>query len=252
MINSYCACFANHSINSYIPHWKAFLEKPNTYAIIDSQSNPVSPINGNSFIYTEADVRKNLKFPHEVSKQHYWNAYGNRNIIWFYAYLRMLNFYKANPNFDYYWFFDDDILCNDWDAFFKDVKYDSDFLSYFIFKNAGITEQPLVPLIDNNTHSGTDWFRRYPGPTDTMPADVKDIFGSFFAITRYSNEAFKALLDFNDAGYFGYGEGFVPTMLNHVGFKLDSLYSPDNTSRHFDVSKVNILHKNQIVNWQWI
>jgi hypothetical protein len=85
-----------------------------------------------------------------------------------------------------------------------------------------------------------------------MPDDVTEIFGSFFPTTRFSNQAMKKLLEINQQGYNGYGEGFVPTMLNYHGLKLKSLHNPNNTSDIFDSEKINILHKNTKINWEWI
>ena len=162
-----------------------------------------------------------------------------------------MNFYLSHPNYDYYWFFDDDVKCDNWDGFFSAIKYDSDFLSYFVFKNAGVESQSDIPMIDNKTHSGESWFNRFPGDKDTLPP-TKEYFGSFFPITRFTNDAMKSLLQLNVDGYYGYSEGFVPTSLNHLNYKLDTLFLPDNTSHHFDTTNLKVMHKNQIVNWEWI
>ena len=62
----------------------------------------------------------------------------------------------------------------------------------------------------------------------------------------------KKLLELNNEGLHGYSEGFVPTMLNHHGMKLNTIIQPNNTSLFFDVNKINILHKNIKVTWEWI
>jgi hypothetical protein len=135
---------------------------------------------------------------------------------------------------------------------FSNSKYDSDFLSYFVFKKDNVLTQPDVPLIDEKTYSKQGWFSRFPGDKDTLPKEVTEYFGSFFPIVRFSNTALKTLLETNEKGYYAYGEGFVPTVLNMYGLKLDTLYRPDDTSRHFDVNTVKITHKNQIINWKWL
>ena len=205
------------------------------------------------FLFNESDLRKNLNFPHEVSKKHFWNSQGNRNITWFYAHLRMLNFYMSFPNYDYYWFFDDDIKIDNWDDFLIGTDTDkSDFISYFIFKQLGVISQPNIPFIDDRTSSKQGWFSRFPGDNDTLPENTKELFGSFFPTTRFSNRAMKKLLDLNNEGYHGYGEGFVPTVLNLSNMSLNTLIKPDNTSSFFDVNEVNIIHKNTKINWEWI
>jgi hypothetical protein len=205
------------------------------------------------FTYTESDVRKNLNFYNEVSKMHFWNSIGNRNIIWFYAHFRMLNYYLSNPHHEYYWFFDDDVSISDWDAFFSGVERDdSDFISYFIFKNKNVLSQPTVPMIDENTYSNDQWFYRFPGDGDVLPNDTTELFGSFFPIVRFSKRALEKLSEVHREGVYAYSEGFVPTMLNKHGMKLSTLINADNTSRFFDVDDVNIKHKNIRVEWKWI
>jgi len=165
----------------------------------------------------------------------------------------MLYFYVKNPNYDFYWFFDDDIKIGNWDEFFINTdKDDSDFLSYFCFKKSGVTSQDNVPTIDDRTFSKNGWFDRFPGDGDILPEQTNDMFGSFFPTTRFSNAALSKLLETHKNGYYGYHEGFVPTMLNKHGYKLSSLINPDNTSNYFDVNEVNIKHKNIKIDWQWI
>ena len=243
MNNCYNVCFNNSTIGSYLNNWDYLLGKENAYAVIDNQSAPLKDKKDNFFSYNETDIRKNLNFTQEVSKKHFWNSIGNRNVIWFFAHFRMLNFYLTHPNYDFYWFFDDDVNCSDWNSFFNTIKYDSDFLAYFIFKQEHIIEQPLVPVIDNKTYSGMQWFNRFPGDGDKLPLIKTGYFGSFFRIVRYSNKALSTLKSINEAGYYGYSEGFVPTMLNYSGCKLDSLFNPTNTSRHFDIDKIILTHK---------
>ena len=115
MRSCYCTCFCGSTIHQFIGNWKEFLRKPDSYALIDTHGESISDLGiDHQFLYSESDVRKNLNFNHSVSKKHFWNSQGNKNIIWFYAHLRMMNFFLKNPTYDYYWFFDDDVKCNDW------------------------------------------------------------------------------------------------------------------------------------------
>jgi len=252
MSNAVCICTMSFINNTLNETWHDNFNLPNydSFVITDTTQDQTT---SKGFIYNENDIRTNLNFHLDVSKQHYWNSHGNRSLIWFYPQFRMLNFYLHHPNYDYYWFFDDDVNINDWSSFLKQTDNDkSDFISYFIFKNIDVISQPQIPYIDENTSSGPSWFNRYPGHQDTMPSDLNELFGSFFPTTRFSNQAMKKLLEINEYGYHGYGEGFVPTMLNHYGLTLKSLYNPDNTSDIFDSEKINILHKNTKINWEWI
>ena len=62
----------------------------------------------------------------------------------------------------------------------------------------------------------------------------------------------KKLLELNNEGLSGYSEGFVPTMLNKHGMKLNTLIKSDDTSNLFDVDQVGIKHKNIKIEWSWI
>ena len=232
--------------------WSNNFKSPsyNSFVITDTTYNTETK---DGFLFNETELRKNLNFPHEVSKRHFWNSQGNRNITWFYAHLRMLNFYLSFPNYDYYWFFDDDIKMDNWNEFLEGTdKDDSDFMSYFIFKKINVTSQPNIPYIDNRTSSNQGWFDRFPGDKDTLPNDIKELFGSFFPTTRFSNRAMKKLIDLNTEGYYGYGEGFVPTVLNQANMSLNTIITPENDSKMFDVNSVNIIHKNTKITWEWI
>lgn len=251
MNNIHCVCTTPNIYPSYSHNWENFpKEKRELTWVTDITNDPSFNL---GFNFTEQDIRKEFNFDIEVSKRHYWNCQGNRNIIWFYAHLRMLYFYIKNPNYDFYWFFDDDIKINNWDEFFiKTDKDDSDFLSYFCFKKDGVTSQINVPVIDDRTFSKNLWFERFPGDGDVLPENTRDMFGSFFPTTRFSNKSLSKLLEIHNEGFHGYSEGFVPTILNKYGFKISSLINPDNTSNYFDVNEVDILHKHIKVNWEWI
>jgi hypothetical protein len=239
-----------NTYDHYRVHWDNFFETGNELTFISDVTK--DPSFNVGFTYTEEDVRRNLNFTKELSKMHFWNSVGNRNIVWFYAHFRMLNYYMSNPNHDYYWFFDDDVRMDNWVEFFKGFENeDSDFISYFIFKNKNVENQPHVPKIDDQTFSNDQWFHRFPGDGDVLP-DHHQLFGSFFPVVRYSKAAMDKLLEIHRSGFDGYSEGFVPTVLNQHGMKLSTLINPDNTSRFFDVNVVNIKHKNITVSWSWI
>lgn len=164
-------------------------------------------------------------------------------------------FYLKYPKYNYYWFFDDDVWASDWDKFMEGFEKDtSDFLAYYLFKSVGVTSQPRVPNVSPGMHSFQNpectWFHRFPGHGDILPEDCKEMFGSFYAITRYSNRAMRELVNLNSAGFLGYSEGFVPTVLNRAGFSLGSIFSPDGTSPYF--SGVEVTHKNIPITWSWL
>jgi len=251
MNNSYCVCTMPNTYSNYVGHWDNFKDTGFSLEwISDVTKDPSFDV---GFTYTEDDIRRNLNFTKDVSKGHYWNGQGNRNVVWFYAHFRMLNYYISNPNYDYYWFFDDDVRSDNWVEFFKGFEdVDDDFISYFIFKHPNVESQINVPKIDGRTHSGEGWFNRFPGHGDQLPNSCKEMFGSFFPVVRYSKRSMEELLKINNEGYDGYSEGFVPTLLNERGMKMSSLINADDTSNYYNVNEVNLLHKNIRTSWSWI
>jgi len=202
--------------------------------------------------YDENLVRERFSFKGDVSKKHFWNSQGNRNIIWFYAHFRMAYYYMLHPNEDWYWFMDDDVICNNWSEFFKAFdNNDADFIAYYCFKNKNVKGQSNIPIIDDNTHSKTEWFNRFPGDNDLIKREG-DLFGSFFPIVRFSNKGLKHITNLLLQGVHGYSEGFVPTQLHRDGFKLDTIFNNKSESDHFDINRIHIKHKNIKVDWSWI
>lgn len=235
-------CTCDNTYKSYESYWNS----------VDFEFEFLSDRYPTGIEYDEQKVRDVFNFKGDVSKKHFWNSQGNRNIIWFYAHLRMAYYYMLNPNEDWYWFMDDDVICDNWSEFFKSFENNtSDFISYYLFKNTNIDSQVNIPTIDSNTHSGTAWFDRFPGDGDFINR-TDELFGSFFPIVRFSNKSLKHLTDLLINNIHGYSEGFVPTQLNKDGFTLDTIFNNQSESDHFDVNKIHILHKNIRVDWSWI
>lgn len=240
-MNKYCICTMPETWDVYKNNFK----DDRFEFIVDVTKRPFD----GGFQFTEQSIRDRLSFEGGVSKKSWWNPYGNRTVAWYYAHFRMLLYYMENPDADYYYFLDDDVKA-DWGLLFAGLdRSDADFMAYFIFKNIGVVSQD-VPVIDNQTYSGREWFKRYPPDGDTFISE--ELFGSFFPIVRFSNKAMRELVDACHKGFFGYGEGFVPSYLNWTGYKLKSIINKDDKSDLFDVEKVNILHKNQKITWSWI
>lgn len=235
-------CTCDNTFKSYEAYWKT----------VDFDFEFLSDRVPIGIEYDEQKVRDLFNFRGDVSKSHWWNQQGNRNIIWFYAHLRMAYYYMLNPNEDWYWFMDDDVICDNWSEFFKAFENNnSDFISYYIFKNKGVTSQPNIPEIDGNTYSNTMWFDRFPGDGDQINKN-SELFGSFFPIVRFSNKSLRHITVLLLNGIHGYSEGFVPTRLSRDGFTLDTIFNNQSKSDHFDVDKIHIKHKGIKVEWSWI
>jgi hypothetical protein len=239
-------CTYKPTFNSYDSHWKkAGIDF--TY-LTDNTKQKLDV----GLTYTEQDLRDTFNFTGEVSKTHFYNHHGNRTVVWFYAHFRMMYYYLKYPNYPYYWFFDDDVTIKDWDLFFKAFENNnSDFISYYCFKEESVTSQPYIPNIDSNTNSGNSWFMRFPGHGDIVP-ETKEYFGSFYPITRFSNMALKKLTEITSHGYHGWHEGFVPTVLSHYNYTLDTIFDQNSNAKYFDDTKVDVKHKHTKINWSWL
>ena len=247
-MNKLVVCTHAGDYNSYKHHWdKSGLDF--TY-LTDVTNTPLNV----GLQYDEKRLRQVLNLDDlQVSKKHYWNSYGNRNIIWFYAHFRMLYYYIQNPGHPYYWFFDDDVTADNWDVFFDSFKDNStDFISYFCFKDQQMNNLPHIPKIDRNTTSQHMWFERFPGHGDLLYDDTTEYLGSFFPVVRLSNLALRKLLDIHKQSLYGYSEGFVPTILNYFGYSVDTIYDNKSQAKHFDDGIVKLQHKHGKINWSWI
>jgi len=248
MNNKLVVCTCSHTYDHYKNYWD------NTgldFHYLSHKINDKVKLDG--LIFTEENLRKDFDFDLDVSKKHYWNSFGNRNIVWFYAHLRMMYYYNFNPGYDYYWFFDDDLTVSNWDVFLKSFeKNDSDFISYYLFKEASVKSQPNIPNIDNNTTSTNFWFERFPGHGDILYEDTTEYFGAFYPITRFSNNALAKLSEVTLQGLSGWHEGFVPTILNYYAMSLDTVFNNNSQGKYFSDEDVTVKHKHGKINWSWI
>jgi len=241
-----CSCVYDHT--AYDLYWKDF-ELPFTYMCDVTKD---VEFDSGGINYTEEEIRSEMFFDGDIPERHPWKHQG-RNIIWFYAFFRMGLFYLKHPGFNNYWFMDNDVKIEQPEQFIKAFEdNDADFLAYYVFKEKTVQSQPLIPNIDDNTTSKDWWFQRYPSPGDIMHDDVTEHFGSFFPIVRFSNKFMNGLLTETRMGYTGYSEGWVPTMVNKLGGKLDTIFNNKGTSDHFDHKQVKVTHKNINIDWSWL
>lgn len=228
----------------------------NFFVLFDNQTNltkeEVSSKYDNSPVsfFNDEDFKKH-GFDKPISKFHFWGSHQNPK--YFYAHYRMLVHYINNPNFEYYWYFDDDVQFNgDLKSFISEYdKLDDDFMAIQIFKKEEYSEFPNISVINSRMEgSRGHWLGHCPGPGDNFKSTDKHM-GSFFPIVRFSNKALLHLLDLHKEGYFGYSEGFVPTTLASDGFKVSSMMDEFN---NFQLNNNNceLIHKGQKFTWEWL
>jgi hypothetical protein len=206
--------------------------------------------NSNVCLYNNEDFEKNL-FNRPISKFHFWGSHQNPK--YFYAHFRMLVFYLKNPNFDYYWFFDDDVTFNgDLKSFLYNYNDDTDdFLVIQAFKKDNYEEFDKISVINSRMKGSRGyWLGHCPGPGDNFKNSNKHI-GSFFPIVRFSKKALQHLLKLNEEGYYGYSEGFVPTSLASDGFKVSSMMDEFNNFYKIN-NNCELYHKGSKFTWEWL
>lgn len=204
----------------------------------------------NICIYNDEDFAK-YGFDKPISSYHFWGSHQNPK--YFFAHFRMLTFFLKNPNYEYYWFFDDDV------KFEGSVKsllenysdVDDDFIVVQAFKKEDYPEHPNVSVINSRMEgSRGHWLGHCPGPGDNFKSTEKHI-GSFYPVVRYSKRSMEHLMKLHEEGYYGYSEGFVPTSLASDGFKVSSMM--DEHNNFFIKNEVcTLLHKGQKFTWEWL
>ena len=201
--------------------------------------------------YNNEDFEEN-GFDKPIDTRHRWGCHQNPK--YFYAHFRMLVFYLKNPNFDQYWFFDDDVdFEGDIKSFFETYKEEKeDFLAIQAFKKEKYEEFPKISIINERMKgSHGNWLGLCPGPGDNFKSKEKHL-GSFFPIVRFSKMAMNHLLELHKQGFYGYSEGFVPTSLASDGYGVASMM--DEFNNFFIENKTDcvLYHKGIRFTWEWL
>lgn len=229
---------------------------PNFSVLFDNQQNlskeEVSKKYNNSEIclYNDDDFTK-YRFNKPIDRHHYWGSHQNPK--YFYAHFRMLVYFLKNPNYDYYWFFDDDVIFDgNLNSFIHGYSnIDDDFMAIQIFKKENYIEFPNVSVI-NSRMSGSrgHWLGLCPGPGDKFKNTEKHM-GSFFPIVRFSKKALQYLFNLHLQGYYGYSEGFVPTSIASNKMKVSSMMDEYNKFI-VENNSCELYHKGQKFTWEWL
>lgn len=246
--------------SSYSGDWNRTLEFTNhDYLLCDVGSGKIPEYNTfNRFVgdnvinYSEKHLRKELNVEGEVSTKHWWNLNGGRNIIWFYPHFRMLYFYLTNPNYKYYWFFDEDVTfpqqpVSEFVAAHSHLHHDCMITYLFTADATGDVLNMAKGMGSYHSHD-CNWLTHYPGDGDVQNPNIKKTYGSYFPLVRLSNKAMSALLEEHNNGYHGYSEGYVPTTLAHKGLSLYSIY---NENSEVKADKNLIVHHRRYLELIW-
>jgi hypothetical protein len=229
----------------------------NFYILFDNYQNlnysfiKKSYDNANICDYKEIEFN-NFGFNKPIDRRHRWG--NHQNPKYFYAHFRMLVMYLKYSDYDYYWFFDDDVTFKGNIKNFLSI-YDNindDFIAIQAFKKENYTEFPKISVLnDRMLGSHGSWLNMCPGPGDNFKNTEKHI-GSFFPIVRYSNRAMSYLYKIHQEGYYGYSEGFVPTSLGSAGFSVSSMLDEHNNFFIPNDTDCILFHKWINFTWEWL
>jgi hypothetical protein len=119
----------------------------------------------------------------------------------------VFQFYKSHPQYDYYWNIEYDVFCNgNWNVLFNYFKsIDSDFISSHL----------------ERYHQALEWYWWKSLQIKTINIPKGQYIKSFNPIYRISNKAMTILHKFLSEGNSGHHEVLIPTVLNHLGYKIN-------------------------------
>ena len=201
-------------------------------------------------LYSDDDFVR-YDFNKHIDKNHRWGSHQNPK--YFYAHFRMLVFYLKNPNFDHYWFFDDDV---DFEGDLKTlldnyINEPEDFIAIQAFKKEDYKELPKVSIANNNMKgSHGHWLYSCPGPGDYFKSTFRHV-GSFFPIVRFTKKSMNYLLELHKEGFYGYSEGFVPTSIASNGLGVASMMDEFNNF-YIQNNNCKLFHKGSEFTWAWL
>lgn len=118
----------------------------------------------------------------------------------------LLDFFLRNPDFEYYWYIEYDVVFNGkWERFFKEVcHFDIDFISSYL---ALYKSKPLWHWWDTLQH-----------PNKSIPLDNR--ISSFNPIYRISFQALSFIHDALLNKWSGHHEVLLPTLIYNNKFKV--------------------------------
>ena len=202
--------------------------------------------------YTEQYMREALNFHSEISTKHWWNQGGGRNAIWFYPHFRMLYFYLTHPNYNYYWFFDEDVTFpqHNLDEFVAaHAHLTHDCMITYLFSTKGSADVlSMTPGMGSYHAADCNWLSHYPGDGDKQNPHITTTYGSYFPLVRLSNKAMRGLWEEHGKGHHGYSEGYVPTTLAHLGQTLYSIYDKNSEVK---ADKRLVVHHRRYLELLW-
>ena len=165
-------------------------------------------INFKKFVIT--DKKDNLNYNNVNHYTYSFDKYITDQSVYRYTYISIVDFYKHNPNYDYYWLIEDDVCFN------------GNFLTFFNFykdKNFDF----IVGDFHYNDPNKKGW---YNSPYQKITGNYISQFpiaGGLSFICRYSNKLLYKILELTTQKIYGHCESFPHTVCMHNNFSVHQL-----------------------------
>lgn len=161
------------------------------------------------------DLSKHLFTADHIRKMGY--NFNSEEGIWYHVEYPILDYYRQNPRYDFYWRIEYDVrFGGDWFTFFR----------YFIDNKADLLATYIKTYKNEpNWH----WWNKI-----NLEVDKKYLRGVFFPIARFSKRSLEFLDYQYRKGVSGYCEVVVPTLLNVEQMKIEDI-----GKRFYDLFTVN-------------
>ena len=166
-----------------------------------------------------------------------FSKYNAQQLAWYNPEFCAVDFYRRQPQFDFYWLIEYDVrFRGDWRRFFRLFENDkTDFITSCIKTLNNIGGEHLVEK---------DWVW-----WDQKNFPVEEQIGCFFPINRFSNKALATLSELYEKGCHGYAELIVPSLIYNTGGSVKDMsehphiYNADYMNGRFTEGlKENFLH----------
>jgi len=166
-----------------------------------SSENKEELINGiNYYIFDKTKLKEKYG---KIFYAKYYNKLFNVSLV-------IQDFYENNPQYDYIWCVEDDVLFSgQWINFFEyfDNSSDADLLASNIQKIDYSVIHFISPLVSDSNIYNNNLF--------------KEKLQSFNPVFRISSNALKILIDYYKSGNSGYYEFLMPSLINLHGLTLE-------------------------------
>lgn len=204
----YLTNYLNQSVKSEYTKIKNAVDETDDVLLLYNYKNEIpEQLHGYNYHAFNFQELKDLDLP----------LYTSHSIVPGNTHLPLIDFYKKNPAYKYYWVIENDVrFAGNWKTFFDRVNpYTEDYLTTHV---RWYHEEPQWPR----------WELKHPEKEIKSTQRLR----AFNPIYRLSNNALAYLIEEFEKGCWGHYEMTFPTLIYHSSFKMmdmggDSVFTPD-------------------------